>query len=121
MSHPEAEFKIWLYDNLPTYARDHRNFDGSIIVLSDEHKDEICYNFLKYFTSWWDDVLPPCLVRPAVFLRYLYEETEDEDLSCILRGDIYLSLELHLNTLVGEVHDLLNIKPEPFAGYERGE
>ena len=122
MSHPEIDFKIWLEDNLPRIIKDYRHFDGNIIVMSDEHKDEICYNFLLNFESWWDDVLPPCLVNPKVFLRYLYEEMWCEDLSCILRGDIYLALELHLNDVVTEVYnEVFNIKPEPFAGYERGE
>tara|TARA_B110000285_G_scaffold82627_1_gene95085 strand:+ start:223 stop:591 length:369 start_codon:yes stop_codon:yes gene_type:complete len=122
MKHSETEFKQWLFDNLPTYSSDYRHFDGNIIEFSDEHKDEICHAFLKCFPSWWDDVLPPCLVKPEVFLHYLYEETEDEDLSCIIRGDIYLSLELHLSDLVDEVYnEVFNIKPEPFAGYERGQ
>lgn len=122
MSHPEIDFKIWLEDNLPRIMKDYRHFEGSIIVMSDEHKDEICYNFLLNFRSWWDDVLPPCVIKQAVFLRYLYEETEDEDISCILRGDIYLYLELHLNDVVNEVYnDVFNIKPEEFAGYEVGQ
>ena len=122
MSYPDIDFKIWLEDNLPRIMKDYRHFDGNVIVMSDEHKDELCYNFLLNFKSWWDDVLPPCLVRPEVFLRYLYEETEDEDLSCIMRGDIYLSLELHLNDVVTEVYnEVFNIKPEDFAGYERGQ
>lgn len=122
MSRPEIDFKIWLEENLSRLACDYRHFDGNTIVMSDEHKDEICYNFLLNFRSWWDDLLPPCVEKQAVFLRYLYQETEDEELSCILRGDIYLKLELHLNDLVSEVYnEVFNIKPEAFAGYARGQ
>jgi len=122
MSSSEIGFKIWLEDNLPRIVKDYRHFDGNVIVMSDEHKDELCYNFLLNFTSWWDDVLPPCLSRPKQFLYYLYDEAVDDDISCIMRGDIYLYLELHLNDVVNEVyHEVFNIKPEPFAGYERGQ
>lgn len=122
MSSPEIGFKIWLADNLPRMVKDYRHFDGNVIVMSDEHKDELSYNFLLNFTSWWDDCLPPCVKYQASFLRSLYEETEDEEISCIIRGDIYLSLELHLNDVVDQVYnEVFNIKPEPFAGYARGE
>lgn len=122
MSSSEVNFKTWLKDNLPRLVKDYRHFDGNIITMSDEHKDEICYNFLLNFKSWWDDVLPPCVTWPKHFLHSLYEETEDEDISLILRGDIYLSLEAHLTDVVNEVYqEVFNIKPEPFAGYERGE
>jgi len=57
-----------------------------------------------------------------VFLRYLYEETENEDISLILRGDIYLYLELHLSDIVNEVYnEVFNIKSEEFAGYDVGQ
>ena len=121
MNSSEIGFKIWLEDNLPRMANDYRHFDGNIMAMSDEHKDEICYNFLLNFKSWWDDVLPACVRHRASFVRSLYQ-TEDEDISLILRGDIYLSLESHLADFVDEAFwENFNIKPEPFAGYERGE
>jgi hypothetical protein len=122
MSSSELNFKIWLKDNLPRLVSDYRHFDGNIITMADEHKDEICYNFLLNFESWWDDILPACVRHRASFVRSLYEETEDEDMSLILRGDIYLSLESHLADFVDEAYcETFNIKPEPFAGYERGQ
>jgi len=122
MSSSEIGFKIWLEDNLPRMAKDYRNFDGNVIVLSDEHKDELCYNFLLNFHSWWDDVLPPVTACRLGFLDELYNRSLGQNLSEIIRNDIYLYLELHLNDVVTEVYnEVFNIKPEPFAGYERGQ
>lgn len=122
MSHPDVDFKIWLEDNLPRIVKDYRNFDGNVIVLSDEHKDELCYNFLLNFHSWWDDVLPPVTACRFGFLDELYSKSLGQNLSEIIRNDIYLYLELHLNDVVTEVYnEVFNVKPEPFAGYARGE
>jgi hypothetical protein len=122
MSSSEIGFKIWLEDNLPRIVKDYRNFDGNVIVLSDEHKDELCYNFLLNFHSWWDDVLPPVTACRLGFLDELYNRSLGQNLSEIIRNDIYLYLELHLNDVVTEVYnEVFNIKPEPFAGYERGQ
>ena len=122
MSSSEIGFKIWLEDNLPRIVKDYRHFEGNVIVLSDEHKDELCYNFLLNFHSWWDDVLPPATVCRFGFLDELYNRSLGQNLSEIIRNDIYLYLELHLNDVVAEVYnEVFNIKPEPFAGYERGQ
>ena len=122
MSDSMSAFKDWLSDTLPEYAPHYRHFNGDLMCYSDEHKDWICFAFLEHFPSWWDDVLPPCLTRPKQFLHYLYDEAVDEDISFVLRGDIYLLLESHLRDIVEEVYnDVYNVETEEFAGYEVGQ
>jgi len=122
MSDSMNAFKDWLSDTLPEYAPQYRHFNGDLMYYSDEHKDWICFAFLEHFPSWWDDVLPPCLTRPKQFLHYLYDEAVDEDISFVLRGDIYLLLESHLRDIVEEVYnDVYNVETEEFAGYEVGQ
>lgn len=101
---------------------EYRNWDGDVMLLTDTHKDIICYHFLLNMKTWWDDVLPPVIVNQAEFLEELYWNSMKTQISCILRGDIYLSLESTLRDLVQDSYDRVNqIKPEPFAGYERGQ
>jgi len=122
MSDSMSAFKDWLSDTLPEYAPHYRHFNGDLMCYSDEHKDWICFAFLEHFPSWWDDVLPPCLLDPRYFLEYLYQETENEQLSLILRGDIYLALESTLCPIVEKVfNEVYNVQPEEFAGYEVGQ
>lgn len=122
MTESKTEFKEWLAAVLPLYAPDYRHFNNDLMGYSDDHKDWVCFAFLKHFPSWWDDVLPPCLLDPRYFLHYLYQETEDEELSLILRGDIYLALESTLCPIVEEVfNEVYNVQPEEFAGYEVGQ
>jgi hypothetical protein len=86
--------KDWLSDTLPEYATQYRHFTGELIDYTDAHKDDICYNFLINFPTWWDDVLPPATAYRAQFLDNLYNHSLNQSLS-------------------GE--------PEEFAGYGRGE
>ena len=122
MKDSEQQFKEWLAADLPLYAPDYRHFNGDLMGYQEDVKDWICFAFLRHFPSWCDDVLPPCLLDPRDFLEYLYQETEDEELSLILRGDIYLALESTLCPIVKEVFDsVYNVQPEEFAGYEVGQ
>ena len=99
----------------------YKNWDGDLIDLNDYDKDTICYTFLRQMESWWDDMLPPVVINQAQFLDALYHGQPDT-VSTMLRGAIYLSLELCLRDLVQEIYDELNeVEPEPFAGYERGQ
>lgn len=98
------------------------SWDGDIIDLTDTHKDAFCYYFLLNMPSWWDDYFPPVVINQAEFLDELYWNSMQTQISCILRGDIYLSLETTLRELVQESYDrVYDVQPEPFAGYERGE
>ena len=52
----------------------------------------------------------------------LYNGSNDERLSGVLRYDIYLAIEPTLRDIVQEVYDEVHNTPvEPFAGYERGQ
>ena len=122
MSDSLRAFKDWLSDTLPEYAPQYRYFTGNIIDYTDGHKDDICYNFLINFPTWWDDVLPPATSCRVGFLDELYSRSLGQNLSEIIRDDIYLSLESHLSEIVEEVYnDVFNIQPEEFAGYEVGQ
>jgi len=122
MSDSMSAFKDWLSDTLPEYAPQYRHFNGDLMCYLDEHKDWICFAFLEHFPSWWDDFLPPCLVRPNEFLAELYAEAECGNLYSILRDDIYLALESTLCPIVQEVYnDVYNVETEEFAGYEVGQ
>lgn len=122
MSDSLRAFKDWLSDTLPEYAPQYRHFTGEIIDYTDAHKDNICYNFLINFPSWWDDVLPPVTACRFGFLDELYNRSFGQNLSEIIRNDIYLSLESHLSEIVEEVYnDVFDIQPEEFAGYEVGQ
>lgn len=122
MSDSLRAFKDWLSDTLPEYATQYRHFTGELIDYTDAHKDDICYNFLINFPTWWDDVLPPATAYRAQFLDNLYNHSLNQSLSGVIRDDIYLSLESHLSEIVEEVYnDVFNIEPEEFAGYGRGE
>jgi hypothetical protein len=122
MSDSLRAFKDWLSDTLPEYAPQYRNFTGELIDYTDAHKDDICYNFLINFPTWWDDVLPPATSCRFDFIYKLYNNSLNENLSDIIRNDIYLSLESHLSEIVEEVYnDVFNVQPEEFAGYGRGE
>lgn len=101
---------------------EYRSWEGDIIELTDKHKDTFCYYFLVNMPSWWDDYLPPVIVNQAKFLEELYWNSMQTQISCILRDDIYLSLENTLRELVQESYDrVYNVESEPFAGYERGQ
>ena len=122
MSDSLRAFKDWLSDTLPEYAPQYCHFTGKIIDYTDAHKDDICYNFLMNFPTWWDDVLPPATSCRAGFIDKLYNNSLNEDLSDIIRDDIYLSLENHLSEIVEEVYnDVYNVETEEFAGYEVGQ
>jgi len=122
MSDSLRAFKDWLSDTLPEYAPQYRHFTGELIDYTDAHKDDICYNFLINFPTWWDDVLPPATSCRAGFIDKLYNNSLNEDLSDIIRDDIYLALESTLCPIVEEVfNEVYNVQPEEFAGYEVGQ
>ena len=105
MTESKTEFKEWLSDTLPEYAPHYRHLLGDLMCYSDGHKDWICYNFLINFPTWWDDVLPPATSCRAGFIDKLYNSSLNEDLSGMIRDDIYLSLESHLSKIVEEVYN----------------
>jgi len=122
MSDSLRAFKDWLSDTLPEYAPQYRHFTGELIDYTDAHKDDICYNFLINFPTWWDDVLPPATSCRAGFIDKLYNNSLNEDLSDIIRDDIYLALESTLCPIVEEVfNEVYNVQPEEFAGYKVGQ
>ena len=122
MSESITEFKGWLANALPRYAPDYCSFNNDFMSYKEKHKDYICFSFLVHFPSWWDDFLPPCLIRPNEFLAELYAGAECGNLYSILRGDIYLALESTLCPIVEEVfNEVYNVQPEEFAGYEVGQ
>ncbi len=122
MSDSLRAFKDWLSDTLPEYAPQYRHFTGELIDYTDAHKDDICYNFLINFPSWWDDVLPPSTVYRAGFIEELYSNSFNQSLSGMIRDDIYLALESHLSEIVEEVYnDVFNVEADEFAGYEVGQ
>ena len=122
MSDSLRAFKDWLSDTLPEYAPQYRHFTGELIDYTDAHKDDICYNFLINFPTWWDDVLPPATSCRFGFLDELYSRSLGQNLSEIIRNDIYLSLESHLSEIVEEVYnDVFNVGADEFAGYEVGQ
>jgi hypothetical protein len=101
---------------------EYRTWEGDLIDLNDTHKDAFCYYFLLNMPSWWDDYLPPVTINQAEFLDELYWNSMQTQISCMLREDIYLSLESTLRELVQEAYDVAyNIQPEEFAGYARGQ
>ena len=122
MSDSLSAFKDWLSDTLPEYAPQYRHFTGELIDYTDAHKDDICYNFLMNFPTWWDDVLPPATAGRFGFLDELYNRSFGQNLSEIIRNDIYLLLEGHLSEIVEEVYnDVFNVEADEFAGYEVGQ
>lgn len=122
MSDSLRAFKGWLSDTLPEYAPQYRHFTGELIGYTDYHKDDICYNFLINFPSWWDDILPPSTVCRFGFIEELYSRSFNQNLSFMIRDDIYLALESHLSEIVKEVYnDVFNVEADEFAGYEVGQ
>jgi len=117
-----AKFEDCLDDMVVAYAHDTFQWSGDIIDCSDYAKDRFCYQFLLHAKSWWNDILPPIIIDEAEFIAKLYDESDNSVLSNIIKGDIYLYLESRLREMVQESFDRVhNIKPEPFAGYARGE
>jgi len=99
-----------------------QDWDGDILELDCDWKDHFCYIFLDVMESWWDDVLPYPLIDRRGFLELLYNGSNEERLSGVLRDDIYLAVEPTLRDIVQEVYDEVHNTPvEPFAGYERGQ
>lgn len=99
------------------------NWDGDIIDLEDEDKDVLCYEWLKAYPSWLDDCMPACISSTASQLQYLellYTKGTDT-VSETLKGIIYLDLECSMRERVQEHFCEAHMKPEPFAGYERGQ
>jgi hypothetical protein len=117
----EQQFKDWLRVRMPGMCREYGEFDGNVRVLEDCDKDLVCRNFLYYFPSWIDDIVPPCTIDKARYIDAVYSECEECFLDEI-RGDVYLYLESKLDELMREVWaEYSNAKPEPFAGYEVGQ
>ena len=100
MSSSEQKFKDWLFVRMPGMCREYGEFDGNVRVLEDCDKDLVCRNFLYYFPSWIDDIVPPCTIDKA---RYIDAESK-------------------LDELMREAWaEYSNATPEPFAGYEVGQ
>jgi hypothetical protein len=109
-------------DVLPQMQDDNPKFSGDLLELDDESKDTLCHAWLKCMPSWQDDFLPPACTDQAKFLDHLYLHSKVETLSINMRDDIYMGLENKLRELVWEVYCEINLlKPEEFAGYERGQ
>jgi len=121
MSDSIRAFKDWLSDTLPEYAPQYRHFTGEIIDYTDAHKDDICYNFLMNFPTWWDDVLPPATSCRFGFLDELYNRSLGQNLSEIIRNDIYEYLESTLAEILAEEWaEHTGEHAEPFQGYGWG-
>ena len=116
-------FKDFINDAIiPLIEKNYKNFDGDIIDLEDQLKDDICYNFLINFPSWWDDVLPPATACRFGFLDELYNRSLGQNLSEIIRNDIYEYLESTLAEILAEEWaEHTGEYAEPFQGYGRGE
>jgi hypothetical protein len=99
------------------------NFQGDIIDLSDEQKDTLVLEWLLAYPSWQDDYIPAflCNSKRVGYLRLLYKCNDPA--SQMLKDEMYLSLESTMRDLIEEYYqqEHTNLKPEPFAGYERGQ
>ena len=121
MKDSEQQFKDWLLVGMPGMCREYGEFGGNVRVLADWDKDLVCRNFLYYFPSWIDDIVPPCTIDKTGYIDAVYSECEECFLDEI-RGDIYLYLESKLDELMREAWaEYSNATPEPFAGYEVGQ
>ena len=116
------QFEDRLDDMVASYANVNNSWDGDVIDCNDYVKDRLCFQFLLHAESWWDDILPSIIINQAEFIAKLYDNSDASMLSNIIRGDIYLYLEDRLREMVQDSFNRVNnIKPEPFAGYERGQ
>lgn len=122
MNHKISTFKNTLWELIPEFQAGNSKFDGDIIDLKDEHKDTICYQWLKFMPSWQDDYLPVACSDQEQFLDHLYLHSKIETLSMKMRDDIYMSLENRMRSMLLEVYQEYQGAPaEEFPGYARGQ
>lgn len=116
------QFKDFLWDAMHKYESEAKNFTGDIIDLTDDHKDELCYQWFKAMPSWRDDYLPVSCSDQEQFLDHLYLHSKIETLSIKMRDDIYMSLESTLRDIIDGVYgEYYRVPEEEFAGYARGQ
>jgi hypothetical protein len=88
------------------------SWGGDILDLEDSQADGLCYEFLMCMTSWWDDILPPVVVKEKSFIKMLYDKDDNSPLVNILKNDIYLHIEDHIRETVQDVFDRVMIPEE---------
>lgn len=117
-----AIFKEFVNDGIiPFIDQGGMHFEGDIIDLSDNLKDEMCYGWLKSMKSWYDDILPPVITDQDAFLDAIYAQPPTASMT-EYRNDIYLYLEPTLAEILAEMWaEHTGEYAEPFAGYGRGE
>lgn len=115
-------FKDFINDAIiPFIEKNYKHFDGDIIDLEDQLKDEMCYGWLKSMKSWYDDILPPVITDQDAFLDAIYAQPPTDAMT-EYRNDIYLYLEPTLAEILAETWaEHTGEYAEPFAGYGRGE
>jgi hypothetical protein len=117
-----AQFEEFLCDSMHKYEYEAKNFTGDIIDLTDQHKDELCYQWLKAMPSWRDDYLPLSCHDQEKFLDHLYLHSKAETLSIKMRDDIYMGLESTLEDIINGVYArYYKVPEEEFQGYARGQ
>ncbi len=117
-----AIFKEFVNDGIiPLIEKNYSNFDGEIIDLEDDLKDELCYGWLKSMKSWYDDILPPVITDTDAFLDVIYAQPAAPGMT-EYRNDIYAYLESTLAEILAEAwFEHTGEYAEPFPGYGRGE
>lgn len=97
------------------------NWEGDIIDLPDAEKDMLVLWWLLAYPSWQDDYISPAIetAKRVGYLRLLYKSKDSA--SVMLKDEMYLSLETTLRECVLEYYVENHMKPEAFAGYERGQ
>jgi hypothetical protein len=114
-------FKDFINDAIiPFIEKNYKNFDGDIIDLEDQIKDELCYGWLKSMKSWYDDILPPVITDQDAFLDAIYAQPPTAAMT-EYRNDIYAYLESTLAEILAEEWaEDTGEHAEPFQGYGWG-
>jgi len=106
---------------IPFIEKNYKHFDGDIIDLEDQLKDEMCYLWLKSMKSWYDDILPSVITDQDAFLDAIYAQPPTDSMT-EYRNDIYAYLESTLAEILAEEWaEHTGEYAEPFQGYGRGE
>ena len=121
-----SKFQDYVSNMVGVYDSATPKWGGNVQDLSDQHKDDLCREWLMLFPSWQDDIygevfeeeIPEGMGNDDNFIEAMYSSTEfDKE-----RDMVYLYMERKLCEVVEEVYNNeYDIRPEPFAGYEAGQ
>jgi len=91
-------------DLINLVAHENNRWEGDIVDLHDDAKDEICYHWLRLHPTWLDDIFPHTVSDESLFVLDLtYGIGMFEDVSTVALSTVFLTAHLrHIKECDGD-------------------